>query len=289
MHILTAASSAYADSLLAFLGSLRCNWPDHPPVIVHDLGLAAETRRRLELDRVEVKPVPEFCPHWRRHFVWKIWACHAYAGEAFLWLDAGIAVLRPAPEIFDSIRKIGYFFVPNGLQLGPHTTPLLIENLRLRPQWICTLPSMTGGIFGFSNGDPRSRAILDRALELAHCEDNVRSTAPRQFHDQSLLSVLAHQQASPLLWADRVMYGLDQGGIVSPHQRFWCHRRTLRREDLEYYVRCLTGPAEPHLPTPPAAPKPPSPLLRLRVSIARWRGRLPSPPPAKACYDGVRD
>src|SRR5659263_346946 len=71
--IVTAASAAFGSSLVALLGSLNLNWPDHPPIRVYDLGLERKTLETLSRHGVEVVPVPPFCPHWRKHFTWKIW------------------------------------------------------------------------------------------------------------------------------------------------------------------------------------------------------------------------
>ena len=71
--IITAASGAYGPSLLALLGSLNLNWPNHPPVRVYDIGLNDGTLQVLAENQIEVIKVPPFCPHWRKHFTWKIW------------------------------------------------------------------------------------------------------------------------------------------------------------------------------------------------------------------------
>ena len=45
--IVTAASPSYEASALALIGSLNCNWPGHPPVVVYDLGMTDDTLSRL--------------------------------------------------------------------------------------------------------------------------------------------------------------------------------------------------------------------------------------------------
>lgn len=91
--LLTAASEAYAPSLLALLGSLTLHWPSHPPVRVYDIGLAPSSRETLERHGVEVVAVPAFCPHWRRHFTWKPWCWADAPARDVLWIDAGVVVL----------------------------------------------------------------------------------------------------------------------------------------------------------------------------------------------------
>ena len=62
--IITGASPAYESSLLALLGSLNCNWPGHPPVLVYDLGMTTATLDQLATANIPVRKVPAFCPHW---------------------------------------------------------------------------------------------------------------------------------------------------------------------------------------------------------------------------------
>ena len=58
--IITAASSVFGPSLLALVGSLNLNWPDHPRIRVYDIGLDDDTLRILDASNVEVIKVPEF-------------------------------------------------------------------------------------------------------------------------------------------------------------------------------------------------------------------------------------
>ena len=288
MLIITAASAAYADSLLGLLGSLNCNWPGHPPVMVYDLGLEARTLDFLAAGNIPVRKVPAFCPHWRQHFTWKIWACQDAPAPSYLWLDAGICVLRPLPEVVATICALGYFAVPNGLMLFGHMTPGLQKNLALTDELLREMPSLSGGIHGFSRSGV-GQLLLDEALALARVEENLRATAPRQFHEQTLLTVLLHKYFAPVTWADRIIYGVDQGGMVSLGQRLWCHRRSIQPADVDYYRNCLIQPQPPHLPTPPPAPSRPSLFMRARIRIAKMRGRSPTRDPGTYTYDGVRD
>ena len=65
--IATAASEPFATSLLALLGSLRANWPGHPPVVVFDLGPGDRSRRTVARHAGRVVPAPPFRPHRRKH------------------------------------------------------------------------------------------------------------------------------------------------------------------------------------------------------------------------------
>jgi hypothetical protein len=110
--IITAASENFAPSLLALLGSLNLNWPDHPSVRVYDIGLGDDTLRVLDDNAIEVVKVPAFCPHWRKHFTWKIWCWNDAPAREILWMDSGLVVLKPLDDVFYAIDNLGYFVVP---------------------------------------------------------------------------------------------------------------------------------------------------------------------------------
>ena len=131
--IITAASAIYGSSLLAMIGSLDRNWPEHPPLIVYDIGLDTRTLDALKRHGIEVRLVPAFCPHWRLHFTWKIWCWHEAPADSVLWLDAGLTVLRPLDEVFTAIDAIGYFACPNYEPINIEASRHGIRSLRNRP------------------------------------------------------------------------------------------------------------------------------------------------------------
>ena len=283
--ILTAASPAYAESLLALVGSLNCNWPGHPPVLVYDLGLDPGTVRELDGSGIMVRKVPAFCPHWRKHFTWKIWACHDAPCDSYLWLDAGICVLAPMPEAFVQMEAMGYFVVPNGLALKEHMTPGLKKNMGLDDKALAHALSLTGGVHGLRKTG-QGLALIAEALNYALVEENLAATGPRQFHDQTLLSILMHKYFSPIVWADRMLYGADQGYSPQSGQRIWCHRGAMQRGELDYFRACLREQRPSRRAAPPRVP---SAAMRLRIRIAKWRGRYPVQDAAPCIYDGVRE
>jgi hypothetical protein len=75
--VITAASRSYGPSLLALLGSLSLNWPDYAPVRAYDIGLDDESLDVLAQNEIEAVRVSPFCPHYRKHFTWKIWCLNA--------------------------------------------------------------------------------------------------------------------------------------------------------------------------------------------------------------------
>ena len=109
--IITAASAGYATSLLSLLGSINCDWPNHPDVLVYDLGLPESVVSLLQEHRVDIRKVPAFVPHWRMDYTWKPWCFNDAAARTYLWLDAGLCVLRSMDEVFLAAERLGYFAV----------------------------------------------------------------------------------------------------------------------------------------------------------------------------------
>ena len=287
--ILTGASSAYESSLLAMVGSLNLNWPGHPRVLVYDLGMGSETLSRLSEADVEVRKVPEFCPHWRKHFAWKIWCCNDAPCEAYLWLDAGVCVLRPIDEALASITALGYFCPALNYPLRSTVCHPLRIACGLTPEDLDAMSSLNGGVHGFSK-QSAGGALLSRAMELALNEENIRATEPLSRHDQAILSVLLYHYFQPVLFADFLTYSAYESPCQAHAQKVWHHRRRMLPEDQEHFAQHLSGGGAPYMPKPLPSPTKPSLVMRLRIQIARLRGRAPrSDRAGKSIYDGVRD
>lgn len=279
-QIVTAASAAYGPALLALLGSLNLNWPGHPPVVVYDIGLDDGTRAALRDAKIETRLVPPFCPHWRRHFTWKIWAWNDAPASNILWIDAGIAVLRPLEEVLHAIREQGYFFVPNGFTLDVEASETASRACGLSPDFRSGRAAIASGFTGFRKNGAVA-AILREALHLAHREEVLAATSPRHRHEQSLLSLLAHRDLAPLHLADSTIYLIDESPRQVPGQPVWVHRRAIHYADARYLAAHIAQPADPFVPR--AQPWW-APYLPWRL----WR-RWTSPAGPQVIYDGVRD
>jgi hypothetical protein len=277
--IITGASSAYGPSLLALLGSLTLNWPDHPPILVYDIGLDEGTRSALARFGVNTKQVPPFCPHWRRHFAWKIWAWNDAPAQSVLWIDAGIVVLRPLAEVFDAISRWGYFMVPIGTSLAVEASEAACRGCGVPAEFRQGKSALWGGFVGFRKD--ATRPILAEALRLALTEENLAASSPGHRHDQALLSLLAHRDLQPLQTADPDVYLMDRSPCQRPQQPLWCHRRTIRRADAVHFAAHISVSGAPFIPSAPSWLDKGFPWYRVR----RWVGRIyPS-----ILYDGVRD
>ena len=279
-QILTAASAAFGPSLLALLGSLNLNWPGHPPVLVYDIGLDEPTRATLRQQNVEVRQVPAFCPHWHRHFTWKIWAWNDAPAQQILWLDAGIIVLRPLDDVLQTIREHGYFFLPNGCTLDGESPQTTCHACQVTPEFRMGKPTVAGGFIGFRK-DGAVAGLLRSALTIALTEENIAATAPGHRHDQAILSLLAHRDLAPLLLADKAHYLADKSPRQFAGQPVWIHRRTLHYADGRYLAGHISRAGKPFVPRmqPWWAPFLPWRLWR------QWR----APADDQTVYNGVRD
>jgi hypothetical protein len=275
--IATAASQGYERALLALVGSLRCNWPDAPPVIAYDLGMSAEAVQRLRGAGVDVRPVPPFCEHWRRNYAWKFWCYRDVPAETYLWLDAGVVCLRPMPEAFACAEALGYFAVSlYNHPVAPSVPPALAGSLALSAADMDDMISVSSGIHALHKR-ARAAELVEEGYRLALDEDNLRAVRPEHRHDQAVLTLLLNKHFGPPVLADYHIYAHhdpDGPGHAS-RQRLWVHRRKLSHADTDYFIEHLRGGAPrrelSRIPDPGRG----SVLFRLRVAIAKLRGRYP--------------
>lgn len=280
--IITAASRSYSAHVLSLVGSANANWPGHPPILVYDLGMTEDAVALLTKAGIEVRHVPPFCPHWRKYYTWKIWCCCDAPADRYLWLDAGVYVLRPFPEAFAALDSLGYFVQPNGFSLGQEAC----QSLR---QYFADLKfdeisCINAGIHGF---DKRKAAhLLDEAYHLCVEEKYLAPDSPMGRGDQDLLSALIHKHYAPVVFVDRHLYAEHAGPEQVHGQRVWQHRREMHPNDADYFRRCVLAPEGARLPLR-APPRKQSWIRELRVLVAKWRGRYPDE--TKAICTGVRD
>jgi hypothetical protein len=248
------------------------------------LGLDDPVLAKLAEADIEVRQVPEFCPHWRRHFTWKIWCIADAPCRDYLWLDAGICVLRPLDEAFIAIDRLGYFAPTNGWSLKTGICEPLRQSLGLDFKSLDEILSITGGVHGL-NKSGKGSALIAEALRLAMVEENMRATEPLHRHDQALLSALLHRYFAPLVIADHLVYAGWHSASQFAGQKIWVHRRSMRTEDLDYYINHLLTGGMPHLPLAPS-PRQRTLVARLRETLSRRVKRSGS---RIEIYDGIRE
>jgi hypothetical protein len=265
--ILTAASSAFGPSVLALLGSLNLNWPGHPPVRVYDIGLDKATLRILENHGIDVARVPEFCPHWRKHFTWKIWAWNDAPARSFLWLDAGLVVLKPMDEVFEAIERMGYFVVPTYHPLTENASEAACAGCGVSPDFRKGKMTLAGTLIGFQK-DGKYSGILHEALSVALVEGQIAATDKMHRHDQAIMSLLLYRTLGEVVMSDGVVYCGWLSPLQTPEQKVWVHRRMLLPEDQKHFEAHISRSGASHMPRDARA---------VRRSRVWWRRLLSRP------------
>ena len=295
--IITGASESFGPSVLALLGSLTLNWPEHPPVLVYDLGMNEETLEILHENQIEVRKVPPFVSHWRKHFTWKIWCLNDAPARDVFWLDAGVVALRPCDDVFDSIDKLGYFINATYYLLTDTATEAACFGCGVDIDFRNDKMTFNGGVIGFRKEGVMGN-ILKEALKVASVEEYIKSTIPLGRHDQAILSLLLYKYIPNPIMLDTMIYA----GWKSPQQvrgqKIWQHRRNLHEEDFKHYIKHISTPGTPYFPSIPKKTMNETFLTRIRrisrkspreiiKSIQRHISKKKTL--KKEIYDGVRD
>jgi hypothetical protein len=294
--IITGASESFGPSLLALLGSLTLNWPEHPPVLVYDLGMDEQTLATLHENNIEVRKVPPFVPHWRKHFTWKIWCWNDAPARNILWLDSGVVVLQPINDVFEAIDRLGYFINSTYYLLSDCATDAACVGCGVDFDFRNDRMTFNGGVIGFRKegiiGD-----IIKNALEIASVEDYIKSTIPLGRHDQAIFSLLLHKYIPYPIMLDTMIYAGWESPCQVHGQRIWQHRRTLLPEDIEHFKKHISISGTPYFPGIPPEPKKEkimtkvqgifnkSPKELVNIILRRLKKRTSE----RAIYDGVRD
>jgi hypothetical protein len=246
--IVTSSSEMYRPQLLSLLGSLHCNWPDHPPVMVYDMGLRTGTDEFLRQAGYNVRLIPPFfVPHWDQHYTWKPWCMNDAPAERILWLDAGCCILRPCPEIFEIIGKQGYFAIPNYQPLEVEASVDACEGCGVSTGFPAGKVSLAANVFGFQRGTPVER-VVQECLKVAQTERYIKQSKPWHRQDQSILSLLMYRDLSPLILNDGTIYSNEDLSADFTDQAIWASRRCMHFTDKRFFAARIAGPVSPHRP-----------------------------------------
>lgn len=243
----TAADARYGRWLLNLIGSVQRKSDIFDRMVVYDLGLTPFQRWLLNGARgVEVRTVPPFVPHWKQGRTWKTWIWTHVEGDAVVWLDAGITVLRPLTDFVEGAERRGYFVVSQGTPVGKTIPSDYYELYGLRHD-VDTHPSIAAGILAFRRGssfysdviEPTfDDAVLGRSLGFSPGDatrfdwglDKLDQPIVRDCSffrwDQTLLGIHFYRSVSDPHIDDLLKYG----GWKSPRQHaeqvIWSHRRS---------------------------------------------------------------
>lgn len=162
--IITSASNKFFPSALNLIGSIKENYPDHPPIYLYNLGLLPSFLKELKKAGVTVLEVPHFVPYWRSCYTWKTYILNTPLKDLNLYIDAGSEVLRPLDEIFNKIKIDGYFAIEQGTTLEK-STPLEYKQRFKLEEDMYDKPLITAGVFGFK----KDSIISPLLKELYEC------------------------------------------------------------------------------------------------------------------------
>ena len=269
--IISAASAEFGPSLLALLGSINLNWPNHPDVLIYDIGLDHNTIDFLESNGIVVKKVPPFCPHWRSHFTWKIWCLNDAPCQNVLWMDAGLVVLQPLDEILDAVGNQGYFLTTNYELLDWEASEAACSGCGVSPDFRYGKLTLPGTMMGFRKGG-RILQILEEALSAAFVERHIAATEVSHRHDQAIISLLVYKHLGQVVIADGTVYLGSLSPRQMPGQKVWVHRRKILDADVKHLAAHVRTPGDPFIPAAPYPLKRATSLSHL-YRVYWWYGR----------------
>ncbi len=219
-YFCTASDRKYFYHLLNLIGSIhKHHFKQLGQIAVFDLGLKKDQLQQLStIKKVSIYSIEKTNPFMLSEFStrpnvkkpvpgWYSWKPVAIKqafdifppGTNFLWIDAGITILRDISDLFEYLKYEGYFF-HNGWDwsIKQQTTHFVINALNLNSSelsWLLsdTTKGLETNLMGFSAKIYQSLVypIYTLTTDIRYFEDD--GTAPGGFgnarHDQSLFSI----------------------------------------------------------------------------------------------------
>lgn len=255
--IITSASNKFFPSLLNFIGSIKKNYPDHPPIYIYNLGLNFIFKKHLEkIDGVNLLEIPKFVEHWRSCYTWKTYILNNPVEDLNFYLDAGNQVLKPLDEIFNKIDINGYLIVSAGNEVrNEDIIPKEYVNIFDISDNYLNQGIVTAGIVGFKKGDLRTKSLTQNIFDCGvsglclgfsinerwknkGINKNYFTRNAKYFrHDNTLYSALI-----PKFIPNAVVESMNDFNIVKtnyPNQLVWNLRLNFKK--LEYVFRSRSG------------------------------------------------
>jgi hypothetical protein len=247
--IVTACDAKHAPFLFNALASCRDKFPDHPRVVVYDLGLTMLQKLELRtLDAVSVHEVIHFAPHWRLNWSWKLHAMTAPHGRFVLYLDLpNFVVMRGLAAWFVAIAECGYLLVANGQVLGDITPQDYWALHGLEEGVMRAQPTFGAGLVGFDRDGSAYDAIAHAYKRVVEGLNLGRSADERSKNyqpdivrdckcfraDQTLLNLAFRELFGANLQVRRAALYTGRGGRADHWRQYlWYARR--QRGSLRY-------------------------------------------------------
>lgn len=216
-HTINIVSSADADfftALCTMIGSVIQTHPtEKKEFLIIDLGLTQEQRHWLQqlegitcrsveitnpqmLQKVLVRPPAKFARGW---YSWKPVALKMGLDhfDYFLYLDAGIIVLKNLRELFDRLIADGYFFIGCRWPINRMATKYVKKYFmhKLQSTKFLLQEGVLGGVQGITKRDCQDyvNTIYELSKDIRFFIDD--GSTPNGFgesrHDQTLCSIIA--------------------------------------------------------------------------------------------------
>ena len=134
--------------------------------------------------------------------------------DCILWLDSSQLPIRPFQKMFDYMEEQGWYFQPNGYDIGTWCKDEALKPLGITREEAFGIPDLTGCIFGLNMENETARKFFDRMMELAadgvtfpgpwkningSCSPDKRVLGHR--HDQAAMSVVRVQMEMDWRWS----------------------------------------------------------------------------------------
>lgn len=197
MKIVTAANDAYFSELWQFLASARRSGAAaRHEIIVYDLGLRAEQRRRLHRRygiEVRLFDFSAYPPHVRRlaYCAWKPLIIRGELGDGpLLWLDSATLLREDLVDIERFIRNHGLYTLTgqSGLRTWCHPTSFAAMGV---PTELQDKPIRVGCVLGFDGAAPAVHDLVARWASACldeHILAPEGSSRDNHRYDQSLFN-----------------------------------------------------------------------------------------------------
>ncbi len=233
MYFATSSDSKYFENLLNLIGSIHhTNYENLKEIAVFDIGLTQEQKNLLDkIAKVKVHQVEMVHPDILKSFKtnnngkivpgWYAWKPVVMKQALdmfphFLYIDAGIAVLKPLNDLFSYIKQNGYFLITAGDKFENgyahnikwQSTKYILNkfNINEKNSWVLHQENILAGLMGAARSVKNTLILpfYEFSKDLRNFEDD--GTTPDGFgtarHDQSILNLLAYTKGFKILRQD---------------------------------------------------------------------------------------
>ena len=159
--IITSCSNKFFPGVITLIASIKDKYPNHPSIVVYDLGLFPLFRKELDMiNGVQVIDVPAFCPYWKSCYTWKTYIFANPPARLNLYLDSGIQALKDLDAIFEKIERDDYFAVSQN-NLLEIISPVEFKSFIKIDKRFYSETYITAGLFGFKKDSSVTKTLED--------------------------------------------------------------------------------------------------------------------------------